>query len=157
MASPKTAEDTRRALRSAMKAYENQILDRSHYHERSGIFRFLGRITAEAVLKLAGIKSRSTLQPEYHKELREELSEFLKSLKKKTGKVRRGTAGTNLERNDESFIDRTERMAQAIAALEYAIIAQRAADPRTNAPERAETSTPYAARERRRRTSPARR
>lgn len=140
-----------------MEVYASQILDKSYYHERSGIFRFPGRISVEAVLKLAGVKSRSTLRPEYHKQLREELSVFIVGLKEKTGKIRRGIVKIKPEKKAESFIDRTERMAQAIAALEYAIMAQRAADPGMNAQETPQTSTPYASRERRRTASPARR
>lgn len=155
--SPKTAEDTRHAVKGAMATYEAQVLDNRYYHERSGIFRFPGRVTADAVLKLAGIKSRSTLQTVYHKDLKEELAILIRSLKAKTGKGKGRNIQGTIDRSPESFVDRTERLAQAIAALEYQIMALRTPDRDASTPGPCGVRGPNKTCERRRTMPPSKR
>jgi hypothetical protein len=140
-----------------MEVYRAQVLDNRYYHERSGIFRFPGRITAAAVLKLAGVKSRSTLRSAYHEELQEELAKFIRDLKQRTGRGRRRNVQITAAGYAESFVDRTERMAQAIAALEYEIMARRATDRDASTPEPCHVQGPCKARDRRRTVPPSRR
>lgn len=87
-----TAEETRIAIRSAMKLYGERVLDERRLDPATGIYAYDFEITKTEVYKLAGGVSRSTLKASYHDGLRGELDTFIDTLKRKTGRGQVGKA-----------------------------------------------------------------
>lgn len=81
------AERTAAAIRQAMGTYKQVVLDERYFNIETGFYDYPGRVTHEAVLKLANVKSRSTLLASHHDTIRDELESFILELKVKVGKV----------------------------------------------------------------------
>lgn len=112
---------TQDTLRRAMEIYKSQVLNERYLDLDTGLFRYPFSITEKDVLKLAGIKSRSTLKASYHDGIRRDLRALVADLKLKTG---RGniSKSASLPRK-ENKKGRVEQLAETIGALQYKIIA----------------------------------
>lgn len=120
-----SAEETRRDIELAMLEYERTVLDPTKLDPSTGFYRYSGRVTQEAILLLAGGYRRNTLSAPYHQELKAKIDELLLSLRRKTGKLGRGSAGTETVPAGQLQIDdsaRLETMAQTIVALRLRVM-----------------------------------
>lgn len=113
-----SAEETKDAIRGAMRIYETMVLDARNWDGKNEVFRYPHRISEAEVLRLARIKSRSTLSADYHAAIKEELAKFIEVLKAKTGK---GAASPAAKASKVERISRLEQLAQTIAAKDYKI------------------------------------
>lgn len=126
------AEQTKEAIRNAMRVYETKVLDPRFWDAEHEIYRYPYRVSAAEVLKLAGVKSRSTLVADYHADIKVELATFIERLKRETGKGRSAPA---VRQSVAEKASRLEQLAQTIAAQDYKIRAleQELADLRSRA------------------------
>ena len=69
-------------------------------------------------MRLAGIKSRSTLVAEHHAEIKSELADLIRTLKLRTGK---GQTAAEKKESSDAQVCRLEQFAQIIAAQDYKI------------------------------------
>lgn len=113
-----TANETRDAIRLAMKTYEGRILNRVYWNETKGVFEYPYRISEAEVLRIAGIRSRSTLIANHHADIKAELSAFICALKTKAGKYHRDRDSNT---SSNSLDDRLQQLAQTIVAQDYRI------------------------------------
>lgn len=122
-----TAAETDTAVRAAMEKYRSQILSDRTIDPDTGIYLYEGRITEAAILKLAKVRSRSTLLGAHHKQLRADLGELVDDLKAKTGKKAKldvdqiGASGEE-HRPSASLSSRLDRYVQTIAAQHFEIL-----------------------------------
>ena len=112
------AEQTKEAIRRAMKTYEAIVLDTRYWDAEKGVYRYPHRVSEAEVLRLAGIKSRSTLVAEYHADIKAELAQFIDRLKVETGK---GKSASKAPGATGDKTTRLEQLAQTIAAQDYKI------------------------------------
>jgi hypothetical protein len=113
-----SAEETKEAIRKAMKIYETMVLDARNWDGEKEVFRYPHRVSEVGVLRLAGVKSRSTLSADYHADIKVELARFIEVLKVRTGK---GAASPAAEAAKAERTSRLEQLAQTIAAQDYKI------------------------------------
>ncbi|WP_069880145.1 hypothetical protein [Bosea sp. BIWAKO-01] len=122
----KTAADTDRDMRRAMAVFKARVLDAKNFDPATATYLYEGTITETAIRKIAGVKSRGTLRPKYHEELRGELRALVRELKIQTGKISAEDSvdGDEAapEKKNVSEISRSERLAQTIAALSFRIM-----------------------------------
>lgn len=143
----RNSEETRKAVLAAIGRYEAMVLQPGNFDAATGMYQFDGRITAAAILKLAGVKSRSTLRPAYHRELRAALTGAVFDLKLRTGRIRTSRSREQTSSPPESEL---ARLAQTIAAQHFKILELQAAAtedrdgrPATVNSDRRRRQTPY--------------
>lgn len=126
------AEQTKEAIRNAMRIYEVKVLDPRYWDAEKEIYSYPHRVSETEVLRLAGVKSRSTLMAEHHADIKSELATFMERLKQKTGKGRSAPA---VKQSVARKASRLDQLAQTIAAQDYKIRAleQELADLRSKA------------------------
>ena len=112
------AEQTRDAIQKAMGEYERSVLNPRYWNADKGIFQYPYRVSEAEVLRLAKIKSRSTLSADHHSDIKVELGNFITSLKERTGKSRKSAESKEVEAKGKT---RMEQFAQTIAAQDYKI------------------------------------
>lgn len=117
----RTADETRQLVLGAMEEYERIVLQEKHLDENGGFYKYPYRISKAEVLRLAGIKSRGTLNADYHTDLERSLNNFIDDLKNKAGKRRRQQTADSVA--DIAKSTRLNKMAQTIVALQYRIMA----------------------------------
>lgn len=112
------AEQTREAIRGAMAVYERTVLAPRYWNAEKAVFQYPYRVSEAEVLRIAGIRSRSTLVADYHAEIKIELATFIAHLKERTGKGRKAPA---IKEEADRTTSRLEQFAQTIAAQDYKI------------------------------------
>ncbi|TPG57436.1 hypothetical protein EAH89_10920 [Roseomonas nepalensis] len=115
------AEETQKAVRKAMVRYEAMVLNKRNFDPASQTYRYPNPISAAEILRMAGVRSRSTLAADYHGSLRRELEVLIEDLKRQTGKGK--VAAKEATKTVLDRTDRVEQLAQTVAALQYKIIA----------------------------------
>ena len=111
-----SAAATEAAVRRAMEEYRRIVLDPFVYDPASGLYRFKGRITRDAVLDIADI-GRSTLSAEYHADLRSELGNLVNDLKVRCGRrIRSGDFKLDIPAQRPAH--RADRLLQEVMAME---------------------------------------
>ncbi|MBB5694379.1 hypothetical protein [Muricoccus pecuniae] len=115
------AEETQKAVRDAMAKYEAMVLHEKNFDAASQSHKYPHAISAAEVLRMAGIRSRTTLSASYHDTLRRELDVLIDSLKQK---CRKGKAAKKVAQETRHRINREDQLAQSIIALQYKLLEQ---------------------------------
>lgn len=115
------AEETQTAVREAMAKYNAIVLHEKNFDSASQSYRYPHAISVAEVLRMAGVRSRTTLTAHYHDALRRELEVFVETLKQKAGK---GKAAKKVVDETKQRVNREEQLAQSIVALQYKVLSQ---------------------------------
>ncbi len=112
------SEEVAASVRAAMARFGEQVLDPRNFNLVSGRYDYPEAISEIRVLRMAGVKSRTTLSAPYHAEVRAELRKLVMELKRKTGK---GKAVREAVRDRALKETREVLLAQALHAATYRI------------------------------------